>query len=355
MNNPAKASTAVFDDLSDTSTHSLDCVLISVDLAIVKGLALAKQVTEPEPVSLLEAKQRINLEKLDAEYPLSNFNNSAMDGYALHTKNITGDGPHRLQISGRMAAGDAADEQSNQPAKDAIRILTGAQVPKAYNTVITQEKCTIEDGYLNFEQCPSIGNNIRYAGDDCIVGETIIEPSVLIQSHHIALLAAQGHAEISRLRKIRVAIFSTGSELHQPGEELQDGQIFNSNRYVMAMQLDLPFIEIIDLGTIPDDPDLLKQTLKQASEMADVVMTTGGVSVGDEDHMPRLVQELGGTLHVMKVAIKPGKPVTIGTIGDTIYLGLPGNPVAAFINQVLIARPIIEKLQGFQIQHRKHK
>ena len=346
MNNSAKASPVVYVESSGTSTHTTDCVLIPVDLAIVKGLALAKPVTEPERVSLLKARQRINFEKLEAKYPLPNFNNSAMDGYALNTKNLTGDGPYRLQISGRIAAGDAAGEQSNQPAKDAIRILTGAQVPKAYNAVIMQEKCTIEDGYVNFEQCPPVDNNIRYAGNDCTVGESIIEPSILIQPHHIALLAAQGQADVLVFRKVRVAIFSTGSELRQPGEELLDGQIFNSNRYTLAIQLDLPFIDVIDLGTIPDDPELLKQALNQACEMADVVITTGGVSVGDEDHMPRLVGELGGTLHVMKVAIKPGKPVTIGTIGDTIYVGLPGNPVAAFINQILIARPIIEKIAG---------
>ena len=330
--------------------HSLitrtDGKLIPVDVAIIKGVSLAKPVTDSEHVTLLEAKHRISFDRLEANYPLPNFNNSAMDGYAVNTKNLPTNGPYQLNISGRMAAGDAADESTTQPACDAIRILTGAQVPEAYNAVIMQEKCIVENGSIKFEQRPASGNNIRYSGTDCAINEPIIEPSTLIQSHHIALLAAQGIADVSVFRKVRVAIFSTGSELRQPGEKLHNGQIFNSNLYTMAMQLDLPFIEIIDLGTVPDNPDLLKQTLKQASDLADVVMTTGGVSVGDEDHMPRLVQELGGTLHVLKVAIKPGKPVTIGTIGDVIYVGLPGNPVAAFINQILIARPIIEKMAG---------
>ena len=348
MNNSNKSSVVVdCGCVESTTSHKSGDNLIPVDMAILKGVGLAKPVADFEQVSLLEARSRLSFRRLTARYPLPNFNNSAMDGYAVNTAELPDIGPCTLEISGRMAAGDLADDKNSSPAKDAIRILTGAQVPNAYNSVIMQEKCQVADGFVSFEQAPAVGNNIRYAGHDCMPGDTLIEPSTLIQSHHIALLAAQGIAEVPVFRKVRVAIFSTGSELMQPGEELKAGQIYNSNLFTMAMQLDQPYVELINFGTIPDEPELLKSTLKQACENADVVMTTGGVSVGDEDHMPRLVEELGGTLHVMKVAIKPGKPVTIGTIDDAIYVGLPGNPVAAFINQVLIARPIIEKIAGY--------
>ena len=320
--------------------------LLPIDTAIAKGLALATPLAGFETVSLYGARGRTMAGDIHAFMPLPNFNNSAMDGYAINTDCLSGKPPYRLKITGRMAAGDPDTNSAHETPTGTLRILTGAAVPANYNAVIMQEKVRVEDDHILFDHCPDVGRNIRPAGEDCRPGDLIVGAGTLLASHHIAILAAQGISEIPVKRKVRVAIFSTGSELALPGQTLKSGQIFNSNRYALASQLDQPFIEIIDLGTIKDDYQVLKETTAAAAEMADMVITTGGVSVGDEDHMPGIVTDLGGKLHVMKVAIKPGKPVTVGTIGDCIFLGLPGNPVAAFVNQILIGRAIISKLSG---------
>ncbi len=335
------------------TAHSGDCCsndgqLLPVDIAISKGLGLASALKGREIVSLAEAHGRTLLEDLVAGYPLPNFDNSAMDGYALNTSLLEGEGPYRLEITGRMAAGDRDTKSRNEPASGALRILTGALVPKGYDAVIMQEKCTVEDGYIQFDEIPFIGCNIRPGGSDCAPGDLAIAAGTLLQARHIALMAAQGISEVVVRRRVRVAFFSTGSELKLPGQPLESGQIYNSNRYTLSSQLARPFVELFDLGTVMDDQELLKNTMAEAIDMADIVITTGGVSVGDEDHMPGIITELGGTLHVMKVAIKPGKPVTVGTIGNTIFLGLPGNPVAAYVNQMLIGRAMIEKLAGIK-------
>ena len=320
--------------------------LLPIDVAIAKGLALVDPQKASEAADLADICGRTLFEDIHARLPLPNFNNSAMDGYALNTTCLTGDGPFRLEITGRMAAGDRDTGTTGSLPRGAIRILTGALVPSDYNAVIMQEKITVKDNHIIFDKCPPVGSHIRPAGEDCRPGDLVLAKGTLLKARHIAMLAAQGIARVKVHRKVKVAIFSTGSELRLPGEELQSGQIYNSNRYALRSQLDHPFIEIMDFGTIEDDYELLKAATDKASHAADMIITTGGVSVGDEDHMPPIVTDLGGELHVMKVAIKPGKPVTVGTIGDAIYLGLPGNPVAAFINQILIGRPIIEKLAG---------
>ncbi|VAV92703.1 Molybdopterin molybdenumtransferase [hydrothermal vent metagenome] len=318
--------------------------LLPIDVAVAKGLALAKPVEGFETVSLSALQGRSLINDIHAGFPLPNFNNSAMDGYAVNTENLNDKGPYRLEVTGRMAAGDRDITAGGTVVDSALRILTGALVPPQYDAVIMQENVQVKDNHIVFDNRPKVGTNIRLAGEDCKKGDLVVASGTLLDARHIAMLAAQGIAETSVRRKVRVAIFSTGSELRLPGEVLQTGQIYNSNRYALASQLNQPFIEVFDLGTIRDDFELLKSTTAKAAEMADIIITTGGVSVGDEDHMPKIVTDLGGQLHVMKVAIKPGKPVTVGTIGKTIFLGLPGNPVAAFINQILIGREIIDKL-----------
>jgi len=338
--------------LKTRTEEQTDCCgshnLLPIDTAIAKGLALAEPLTGFETVNLYSARGRSIAENIYARLPLPNFDNSAMDGYAINIAGLTGAPPYKLEITGRMAAGDRDIDDNTQIPSGALRILTGAVVPANYNAVIMQEKVQVEDNYITFDKAPPIGKNIRPGGEDCQPGDLVLAAGTLLEAHHIAILAAQGISEISVRRKVRVAIFSTGSELRLPGEDLKSGQIYNSNRYALACQLDQPFIEIIDLGTIRDDYQVLKDAMAAGAEMADMVITTGGVSVGDEDHMPGIVTDLGGELHVMKVAIKPGKPVTVGTIGKCIFLGLPGNPVAAFVNQILIGRAIIAKLSGQQ-------
>ncbi len=322
--------------------------LLSVEMAVKKGVALANAVAGKETVDLFKARGRVCVDDFKASLPLPNFDNTAMDGYAINTGKLIGEGPFRLKITGTMAAGDDVALLADDANDGAIRILTGAPIPTGFDAVIMQEVCRLEGEFVSFDKRPFTGSHIRPGGEDCMPGDLLIDGGTMLAPRHIALLAAQGCGNATVRRKVRVAIFSTGSELKIPGETLAAGQIYNSNRYVLAGQLDQPFVEIVDLGTVVDDPELLKAAMEKAIAAADLVITTGGVSVGDEDHMPNIVTDLGGALHVIKVAIKPGKPVTIGTIGDTLFLGLPGNPVAAYVNQMLIGQAIIDKLAGLE-------
>ena len=318
--------------------------LLSVDIAVEKGLRLAKTVADVEQISLQQACGRVLAEPVASPHPQPLFDNSAMDGYALRLTDLNSPGPWRLAVRETVAAGDSGEVDAIPGS--ALRILTGAPVPTGFDAVVMQEHVERDGETILLERKPRPGENIRRKGEDIERDAHVLEAGVVLNGPQLALVASTGHAEVSVRRKIRVAIFSTGSELRQPGEPLEAGQIYNSNRFLLQAMLSGPAIELIDLGALPDDPGQLASALSDSATKADVVISTGGVSVGDEDHMPRLVREAGGELHVLKVAMKPGKPVTIGTLDGAVYIGLPGNPVAAFVTFLLIARPIIDKCSG---------
>lgn len=322
--------------------------LLPIDMAYEKSLALAQPITETETQPLMQATGRVLSSKVKCTIPLPPFDNSAMDGYALHAANLTGQPPHRLRVEERIAAGDDGYLPTRLKPGLAVRILTGAPIPQGVDAVVMQEYCSRQGQIIEFNHQPAPGENIRQQGEDCELGREMIAQGTLIDSRHAALMAAIGLVDVEVYRRVRVAFFSTGSELRQPGEPLAPGQIYNSNRFMLTSLLRAPHIDWLDLGAVPDVPERLGEALDKAIEFADLVITTGGVSVGDEDHMPHLVRRAGGNIHVMKVAIKPGKPLTIGTIGRTIYIGLPGNPVASFVNCLLIADPVICKLSGME-------
>jgi len=328
---------------SDCCDHG---ALVPIDIAFEKGLALAKPVAESESLPLMQVTGRVLADTITTPIPLPPFDNAAMDGYGMRTTDLEGDPPYTLAVEQRVAAGDDGILPAELAPGSALRILTGAPVPQGINAVVMQEHCTKRGQSIELARRPVPGENIRRQGEDCRQGRKIIAKNTLIDSRHTALLAAIGMPVVNVHRRVRVAFFSTGSELRQPGQSLAAGQIYNSNRFMLASQLQAPHIDWLDLGAVPDEPEQLGDALDKAARFADLVMTTGGVSVGDEDHMPHLVRQAGGEIHVMKVAIKPGKPLMIGTIGKTIYIGLPGNPVAAFVNCLLIVDPIIRKLAG---------
>jgi molybdopterin molybdotransferase len=193
---------------------------------------------------------------------------------------------------------------------------------------------------------PRPGANIRRLGCDLAQGAEILPAGRVIGPREAGALAAAGQGQVEVRRRIEVAILATGSELAAPGELLAPGQVWNSDRFALAAQLAMPWVRLHDLDTLPDDPARLRRALAEAAGRADLVVTTGGVSVGDEDHLPRLVREAGGTIHVASVAMKPGKPMTIGRIAGTPWIGLPGNPVAAFVGWTVIGARIAEALAG---------
>ncbi len=336
---------AIFADCTDGGALGRSAELVPVDLAMRRGLALAEPVEETEALALEQCLGRVLAQDLTAPCPQPLFDNSAMDGYAIRLADLAGDGPWRLPVGGKLAAGDSATEVTAETAC-ALRILTGAPVPCSFDAVVMQERVVLDGEAVIVKTKPRRGENIRRCGEDVAAGQKILKDGDLLGARPIALAAATGHAFLQVRRKVRVAFFSTGSELREPGEVLQDGQIYNSNRYLLRCLLSAPFIDLQDMGNVVDDPARLAAQLSAAAASCDVVISTGGVSVGDADHMPRLVGEAGGALSIVKVAMKPGKPVTVGKLGATIYVGLPGNPVAAFVTYLLIARPIIERCAG---------
>jgi molybdopterin molybdotransferase len=318
--------------------------LIAVDVALQRGLALATPVTGTETLPLAQAMGRVLAGPTVTPLPLPPFDNAAMDGYALRTGDLQGHGPWCLPVAGRIVAGQAA--APDWPAGTALRILTGATVPPDCDVVVMQEHVARVGDTIALDRHPDPGQNIRRRGEDIAEGGTILPGGVEIGAREAAALAATGHAQATVRRRLRVALFCTGSELRQPGEPLGPGQIWNANRYALLGVLTAPWIDLTDLGAVPDDPATLTATLAEAAAGADLVISTGGVSVGDEDHMPRLFREAGGDIHAMRIAMKPGKPLALGTMGDALYLGLPGNPASAFVTWQVIGARLARRRAG---------
>lgn len=299
-----------------------------------------------ETINIIDARGRITASDITATTDVPVFNNSAMDGYAVRKADLQGKTPYRLPLLGTVAAGEAG----NVPCGGgAVRILTGAPVPDGYDTVIMQEKTEPDGEHILFHQNPPLGNNIRNRAEDISKGDVVIKAGILLDTRHIAAALSAGAATCSVKRKLKVMLFSTGDELTDPGKPLAPGAIYDSNRPMLMALLDHPAIDLIDGKRLGDEFDIVRDNLKSACEQADMIISTGGVSVGDRDHLPSAVESLGGTIDIWKVAMKPGKPVKVGTIGTTIFLGLPGNPLSSLVAWLLYGRSLISKTLGFNV------
>ncbi|MGY6412378.1 MAG: molybdopterin molybdotransferase MoeA [Alkalilacustris sp.] len=308
------------------------------------GLRLARPVAGVEALALSAVTGRVTAESATSPIPLPPFDNSAMDGFALATADLGGLGPLRLAVAGRVAAGEAAGPL---PPGTCLRILTGAPIPPGADAVVMQEHVTRHHGSITLTAAPRPGANIRRAGEDLAKGGEVLPPGRLIGAREAGVLAATGHARVSVRQRVRVALICSGSELRAPGAPLAPGQIWDANRYLLAAALTAPWIELLAPVTVPDEPDAIATALLQAAGGADLMISTGGMADGDEDHIPRLLRALGGEIHALRVAIKPGKPVALGRLGDAVHVGLPGNPVAAFVTWACLGAPILRRLGGF--------
>lgn len=334
--------------IDEACSAGADGKVIPVDIAAAKALAIVRPVYETESVLLVEAAGRILAGDLTARLDLPPFENSAMDGYAVRMSDFVEDGPWIFQVAGRIAAG----ERGQSPAAGlgvAIRIFTGAPVPPGFGAVIMQEHCERTGDRISVTRLPRQGENIRRRGEDVNAGAVIVRSGEELTPQRMALLAAQGFVSVDARRKVRIGLISTGSELRDPGQTLSQGQIYNSNRtMIRAMLSPFPWAEIIDFGIAPDQRDALVSTFGEAARHCDVLVTTGGVSAGEEDHVVAALDHHGGKLDVLKVAMRPGKPVKIGLIGTMLFAGLPGNPNAALVTFRQIALPAIRALAGLQ-------
>jgi len=314
--------------------------LLSVDKAIESILSTASHVTETERVPLDDSSLRILAEDIIADINVPPADNSAMDGYALNTQDLTAE-TNTLTISQRITAGVPPMPLA---AGTAARIFTGAEIPKGANAVIMQEQCQLQGEHVICPNAIPAGNNIRQCGQDILKGNTILKQGQCLGPQHIGLLASIGVAQVRVYRKLSVAVLSTGSELIEPGQVLAPGKIYNSNRFLLKSFLKCNDIHIIDLKSVADDLEATKAALQKATK-ADCILSTGGVSVGDEDYIKQAVMDLG-ELNLWRIAMKPGKPLAFGKIGNTPFFGLPGNPVSAFTTFCLFVQPFLQALQG---------
>jgi len=328
--------------LADDPCSGLQQPLLSVEDTVATLLEHAHPIEENERVLLGDASGCVLARDLVSPIDVPGFDNSAMDGYALHSRDMELAQTRGLVISQRIPAG--VQGRPLQPGS-AARIFTGAPVPEGADTVVIQEICRIEGDRMVIERPANAGANIRPRGNDITSGDTILPAGTLLQAAQLGLAASVGIDEIEVRRRLRVAVFSTGDELVEPGQPLAFGQIYNSNRYLLNALLEAQGCKVVDLGSISDSLDATRAALSTAATMTDLVITSGGVSVGEEDHVKAALQSLG-ELTLWRVRMKPGKPLAFGHIDTVPFIGLPGNPVSVFVTFLLFARPYLHRLQG---------
>lgn len=318
--------------------------MLSADEALELLLSHARPITEVERIHTTHALGRVLAEPLVSSVTVPPLDNSAMDGYAMACASLNPVGETRLRVSQRIPAGSVGHALENGTA---ARIFTGAPVPPGADAVVMQEDCTLEGDEVIVRIMPRPGENIRRAGEDIAAGSEVLSAGIRIRPQEMGLIASIGLADVPVYRKLRVALFFTGDEIVMPGEKLEEGEIYNSNRYTLLGLLEGMGCRVADYGIVPDNLAATVDVLKQAWHEADLIVTSGGVSVGEEDHVKAAVESLG-KLDMWKVAMKPGKPVAYGTVNDTPFIGLPGNPVSAFATFCLFVRPYILRCQGVE-------
>ncbi|AEH89918.1 gephyrin-like molybdotransferase Glp [Mesorhizobium opportunistum] len=319
---------------------------IPFDVAVAKAAALAQPTQFWERLSLADALGRLCAVAIGSTIALPQFDNSAMDGFAVRTSDLVGDGPWALRVAERVVAGDVRFHVHPDTGM-AIRIFSGAPVPRGFDAVVMQEQCErFGDTVTVFEQ-PLPGRHVRLAGEDVIPGSVLVEQGKALSSRDLTLLAAVDAVDVVVLKKLRVGLLCTGSELTEPGQSLEHGKIYNSNRVMLQSLLAAcPWADIIDFGTVPDNQDLIADVVARAVSSCDALVTTGGVSAGEEDHIAAAVLRQGASLDVVEVAMRPGKPLKVGKIDDMLFAGLPGTPNAALITFRQIVLPALRRLAG---------
>lgn len=315
--------------------------MLEVNAAIDRLLKSCERLVETEESPLMEAAGRVLAASLTAPIDVPPADNSAMDGYAFRYEDWPG--PQvEMPLSQRITAGSVP--QSLAPSS-AARIFTGAEIPAGADTVVMQERCEEFEVGVRILERPVQGANIRPRGQDIAAGQQILAAGHRLRPQDLGLAASLGIPRVPVFRRLRVAVMSTGDELREPGEVVGPGQIYNSNRFIMGPQLRSWGFDVIDLGVARDSPAAVREMLLEGAGRADVIVSSGGVSVGEEDHVKDVVESLG-SIDLWRIAIKPGKPFAFGQVRGTPFIGLPGNPVSVFVTLLVVARPYLFACQG---------
>jgi molybdopterin molybdotransferase len=315
------------------------------DEALTELLSQSAVIATPEQQSLNQATGRILAERLTVQYDSPMFDNSAMDGYALNDIHAGS-----WQIVGQVAAGDNASAITLQPGQ-AVRIFTGAGIPGNTDAVVIQENTSVSDKTLTLTQAVKAGANIRRQGEELTKGQTLVEKQTLLSPAVVGLIASQGIATVQCYQPLTVTLFSTGDELTAPDTPLAANRIYDANRPMLLTLLrQHAYLNVIDGGILPDDYDAIKDSMQRAAATSDIILSSGGASVGDKDYVKEVLTEIGQLQH-WKLAIKPGKPFAWGHINACKVFLLPGNPVSSFVTCLIMALPAIKQLAGNTEQH----
>ena len=324
--------------------------MLTVDEALAQLLAGAQPLAEIEEIGTLHASGRVLARPQHSDLNVPPLDNTSMDGYAVRAAECAS-GEARLPVSQRVPAGTIPGPLA---VGTAARIFTGAPIPPGADAVVMQEMCAVEGDQVVIRHQPKAGDWIRRVGEDIRAGSRILEAGVKLRPQDAGLAASVGIAKLPVFRRLKVAVFFTGDELVMPGEPLPEGAIYNSNRFTITGMLQQLGCEISDFGIVPDSLASTRDTLRRAAAEHDLVITSGGVSVGEEDHVKPAV-EAEGRLQMWKIAIKPGKPLAFGRIGpqaqpgrpgSAAFIGLPGNPASVFVTLAILVRPFILRVQG---------
>ncbi len=321
--------------------------MITYTEALERLLAKAEPITDTETIPLLYSTHRVLAEDIVSPMAVPSWNNSQMDGYAVRAADIAEASeaiPVRLPVTDRIPAGGVGQPLA---AGSAARIFTGAPIPEGADTVVPQELVERDGDSAVFREPLKRGAWVRLAGSDVAQGSVVMKRGARLTPAGIGMIASIGRAYVKVYRRLRVGIFFSGNELVQPGEPLPPGGIYNSNRFMIRSLLQTLGCEAIDLGNVPDTLDATVAAFEKAAQSADVILTTGGMSVGEEDHVKDAVERLG-EIALWRVKLKPGKPLAFGTVRGIPFVGCPGNPVAGFVVFLMMARPFLLRRMGLE-------
>lgn len=319
--------------------------LLPVEQALKQILSALPSIDDYEIINIEKAKGRTLFQTITAPFNVPGDNNSAVDGYGLNAVDIPAEGIRSLEIIGSAYAGISCSTKIT--AGQCLRIMTGAIIPDGVNTVLMQEHVEVKESVIYIDNRHQAGQNIRLAGEDIQQGDCILHPGKFITPADIGLMASLGISEIQVKRKLKIAIASTGNEVISIGDTLSSSKLYDSNRYSLFAALDRPDVEIINMGILEDRPEDLLNSFTLASHTADIIISSGGVSVGDADHTKTALKQ-SGQVEFWKIAIKPGRPLAFGHINKSVFFGLPGNPVAVMVTFYQFVLPALESMLGIK-------
>ena len=332
--------------VSSCDTPQKQSPWLNVNDAISRMTDSVKKTKEIETVAIRDALNRVLAKEVISSINVPPYANSAMDGYAFNSVDFPSSGENTVKMIGKSFAGIPFEGEVK--AGQCIRIMTGAPMANGTDSVIMQEQVQADGDSITIQNGHCKNENVRHIGEDINDGETVLNVGQHITPAELGVLASLGTAEVTVYKKVRVAFFSTGDELRNVDEALKEGQIYDSNRYTIFGMLTNLGVELIDMGIIPDDREAVEKAFMQASEQADAIMTSGGVSVGEADFVKETLDKLG-KVDFWKIAMKPGKPLAFGFVNDAVFFGLPGNPVSVMATFYQFALPTLKTMMGFNI------